>query len=190
VTGAPTRFTFAASIGRAIRRAACWILLEGQGTTGSAAGVILDMLSHSARYEALHPGFARAFGFLRTVDGTQPLGRHELDGSRCFGLVQSYETKPEPEALFEAHRKYIDVQFVFSGRETLLWAPVDSMREQTLPYDEGKDFALWKPVANRTPLHLSAGMFAILYPEDAHAPGLRWDGASQVCKVVVKVAVP
>jgi YhcH/YjgK/YiaL family protein len=123
------------------------------------------------------------------VDGTQPLGRQDLDGDHCFALVQTYETKPMEKAKFEAHRKYIDVQFIYSGRETILWAPLAAMVEETMAYSEEKEAALWKLVPDVTPLHMSAGHFAILYPQDAHAPCIEWDKPEQVFKVVVKVAV-
>ncbi|MCA1963584.1 MAG: YhcH/YjgK/YiaL family protein [Prosthecobacter sp.] len=151
--------------------------------------MILATLAQADRYARLHPGFARAFDFLRRVDGTQALGRHELDGERAFALVQTYTTKPQADALFEAHRKYIDVQFIHSGRETILWAPLASLSEPTMSYDESKDAALWKLTADSTPLHVSAGHFCILYPEDAHAPCVQWDAPAEVFKVVVKVAV-
>jgi biofilm protein TabA len=151
--------------------------------------MILDTLDQAGRYEGLNSRFAKAFAYLRTVDGTQPLGRHDLDGDACFALVQTYETKPVEKALFEAHRKYIDVQYIHSGRETILWAPLAAMREETLAYTEAKEAALWKLVPDMTAMHLSAGHFAILFPEDAHAPCVQWDGPDQIFKVVVKVAV-
>ena len=151
--------------------------------------MILDTLDNSARYEALNSRFAKAFAYLRTVDGTQALGRHDLDGDHCFALVQTYETKPVEKAKFEAHRKYIDVQFIHSGRETILWAPLAAMEEEMMPYTEEKEAALWKLVPDVTPLHMSGGHFAILYPQDAHAPCIEWGPAGQVFKVVVKVAV-
>ena len=151
--------------------------------------MIHDTLQNSARYEVLSPRFARAFAYLRGVDGTQALGRHELDGDNVFALVQKYSTKPVEGALFEAHRKYIDVQFVQSGRETILWAPLATMREETMAYDEKKDVALWKLVPDVTPVHLSAGHFVILFPEDAHAPTVVWETPTEVFKVVVKVKV-
>lgn len=151
--------------------------------------MIQDTLENSARYEALSPRFANAFAFLRAVDGTQVLGRHEIDGDEVFALVQSYATKPVESALFEAHRKYIDVQFLYRGRETILWAPLAAMKEATMLYDESKDAALWKLVPDTTPLHLSAGHFAILFPTDAHAPCVEWEKPQDVFKVVVKVAV-
>ena len=151
--------------------------------------MIQDTLENAVRYCSLSSRFASAFEFLRTVDGTQKIGRHDIQGDKVFALVQQYTTKPEQSALFEAHRKYIDIQYLHAGRETLLWAPVAAMKEETMPYHEEKDAALWKLVPDVTPLHLSAGHFAILFPEDAHAPCIEWQTPSEVFKVVVKVAV-
>jgi len=151
--------------------------------------MIFDALHRSARYAGLHSHFQLAFDYLKTLNGSEVPGRYDLDGDRCFALVQTYQTKPQSAALFEAHRKYIDVQFLFSGRETILWAPLEGMKEQTMAYDEAKDAALWKLVSDSTPLHVSAGQFVILYPEDAHAPCIEWENAENVFKVVIKVAV-
>lgn len=151
--------------------------------------MVHDTLANADRYESLNSRFAKAFAFLRTVDGSQALGRHDLDGDHCFALVQTYETKTTDKAKFEAHRQYIDVQFIHSGRETILWAPLAAMQEETMAYNAEKDAALWKLVPDVTPLHLSAGHFALLWPEDAHAPCIEWDKPEQVFKVVVKVAV-
>lgn len=151
--------------------------------------MVLDTLANAARYESLNSRFAKAFAWLRTMDGTQELGRHDIDGDHCFALVQTYESKPIEKAKFEAHRKYIDIQFIHSGRETILWAPLDTMKEEAMAYSDEKDAALWKLTANTTPLHVSAGYFAILWPQDAHAPCIEWDKPEQVFKVVVKVAV-
>lgn len=151
--------------------------------------MILDTLANATRYESLNSRFAKTLAWLRGFDGTQELGRHDIDGDDCFALVQTYETKPMEKAKFEAHRKYIDVQFINSGRETILWAPLASMKEETMAYSEEKEAALWKLVPDVTPLHMSAGHFAILFPEDAHAPCIEWVKPEQVFKVVVKVAV-
>jgi len=152
--------------------------------------MIQDTLDNSAGYEVLGPRFSKAFAFLRGVDGTQTTGRHEIDGDRIFALVQKYSTKPAGSALFEAHRNYIDVQYVHSGRETILWAPLAAMKEETMAYDGAKDAALWKLVHDVTPLRLGPGHFAILFPQDAHAPCVEWERPEEVFKVVVKVALP
>ncbi|MBL9113526.1 MAG: YhcH/YjgK/YiaL family protein [Verrucomicrobiaceae bacterium] len=151
--------------------------------------MILDTLANATRYEQLNSRFSKAFTFLRQLDGTQAPGRYDLDGDQCFALVQTYETKPLEKALFEAHRKYIDVQYLHSGQETILWAPVATMQDETMPFSAEKDAALWKLSAPSTPVHMSAGHFAILWPEDAHAPCIDWESTSDVYKVVIKVAV-
>src|SRR3954471_5688697 len=122
--------------------------------------MIADTLAQSSRYESLAPRFAAAFEFLRTLPPDQPLGRHELDGDDCFALVQTYTTKPIAEAKFEAHRSYIDIQFIQSGQETLLWAPLTGLAE-TRAYDSEKDFALFATPTIATSLKLQAGEFAI-----------------------------
>ena len=151
--------------------------------------MVHDTLDNAARYEALSPRFAQAFAYLRTVDGTQPLGRQDIDGDHCFALVQTYATKPIDAAKFEAHRKYVDIQYIHSGRETILWAPLATMQEETMAYTEAKEAALFKLVPDTTALHLSAGHFAILFPEDAHAPCVEWGASEPVFKVVIKVSV-
>lgn len=149
--------------------------------------MILDTLSHAGRYEAGSPRFEKAFAFLRTITGAEATGRHEIDGDDVYALVQKYPNKPLETAQFEAHRIYADVQYVHSGRESILWAPLAAMREVNSPYNEAKDGAHFKLVPDYTALHLSAGQMAILYPQDAHAPGILWDQPTNVFKVVVKV---
>ncbi len=148
--------------------------------------MIAGPLAQSSRYAAPAPHFDAAFAFLRTLAADFPLGRHDIAGDDCFALVQTYTTKPIADAKFEAHRKYIDIQFIQSGQETLLWAPLAGLAE-TKAYDPEKDYALFAAPAHATPIRLHAGDFAIFYPEDAHAPTLQLDGPTEVRKVVIKV---
>jgi YhcH/YjgK/YiaL family protein len=150
--------------------------------------MIADTLAQSSRYASLAPRFAAAFEFLRTLSTDQPLGRHEIDGDECFALVQTYTTKPVAQAKFEAHRRHIDIQFIQSRQETLLWAPLAGLAE-TRAYDGEKDFALFATPSIATPLRLRAGEFTIFFPEDAHAPGLELEGPYQVRKIVIKVRI-
>ena len=151
--------------------------------------MIQDTLENFARYEGLNSRFAKAFEFLRSVDGTQALGRHVIEEDKLIAIVESYTTKPLESALFEAHQKFIDIQFLFRGRETILWAPLPTMQEVTRSYEEEKDIGKWKLVADTTAIHLNPGHFAILFPQDAHAPCVEWDQPEPVFKVVMKVAV-
>lgn len=150
--------------------------------------MIADTLAQHHRYTSLHPRFAAAFDFLAKLPADQPAGRYELDGDNCFALVQSYTTKPAAQGTFESHRRYIDIQFIQSGVETMLWAPLATL-PVTQPYAAEKDVALHAMPARITPVNLQAGEFAIFFPEDGHAPGLECGGPATVRKVVIKVRV-
>ena len=147
--------------------------------------MIVDTLAQMSRYESFHTGFKAAFDFLRNVD-LQSLaqGRTEIDGNRLFALTQSYETRPVDDGKLEAHRKYIDIQFIVSGEEHIGYAPLGGQPETT-PFDTEKDIGFYHGDASF--VKLSAGMFAIFFPHDAHLPGRHLVTSSQVKKVVLKV---
>lgn len=135
------------------------------------------------------PELAKALEFLRRPGtGGLPDGKHEIDGARVFAMVQRYETIEPGEPKFEAHRKYIDVQFMAAGAEVIGWAPLGSMAVKEV-YSVEKDICFGSvPAGGWTPLRLEAGQLAVLYPEDAHAPRLAAGAPAPVIKIVVKVA--
>ena len=150
--------------------------------------MMADRLKNASLYEGLSPGLRKAFEYLRAHD-LRKLGdgRHEIDADRVFVLMQSYTTKPEVEARLEIHRKYVDLQVILDGREVIYWAPADAL-EADGAYSEERDVAFFKGGAPGV-VTLSAGTFAIFYPQDAHKPCCHWGAPSQVRKAVFKVRV-
>jgi len=147
--------------------------------------MIVDTLAEAARYEALHPGFRAAFDFLRDTDlASLAEGRTVIDGDRLFALTQSYETRPAAGGQLEAHRAYIDIQFIVSGEECIGYAPLGEQPVST-PFDAEKDIGFYH--GDSSFVKLSAGMFAVFFPHDAHLPGRHLVVSSQVKKVVLKV---
>ena len=69
------------------------------------------------------------------------------------------------DCLFEAHKKYIDFQFVLEGEEYISYSNQDALIE-VKEYAPEEDIILLKGKDN--PIHVSSGMFYILFPEDAH----------------------
>ncbi len=151
--------------------------------------MILDTLDQAARYSALSPRFHKAFAFLRTVTDQKAPGRYEIDGEEVYAFVQRHATKPVEERQYEAHKKYIDIQFMLSGREVMYWAPLPLMKVVTMPFDESKDAALFALIPEGVPVQVREGQYAIFYPEDAHIPSCAWGAPAEVLKVVVKVKV-
>lgn len=151
--------------------------------------MILDSLPLWHRYAAVHPRFARAFDFLRQLGPDPATGRHEIDGDAVYALVQQYQTRPAAGMQLEAHRRYIDIQYPVRGQEAIHWAPLASLAQVAMPYDAAKDAALYLPSAAVIPVPVHAGQFAILFPDDAHAPCCTWGEPAEVLKVVVKIEV-
>ena len=147
--------------------------------------MILDSLKNSAVYVGADDRLAMAFDFLSETDFSSfPDGKVELKGDEVFAIVQSYESKLIEDAKWEAHRKYIDVQFIVEGVEQIGVTKVDSLTPTT-EYDDDGDCVLLE--GNGDMLTLSAGDFAILHPWDAHMPGVAINTPSAVRKVVVKI---
>lgn len=157
-------------------------------TSGRRRPMILDSLPQWRRYTALNARLAKAFAFLEQATPDIADGRHEIDGDAVFALVQRYQTRPAAGPL-EAHRRYVDVQYMLRGREVIQWAPLERLTTVARPYDEQQDAGLFAANAEVVPVPVSTGQFMILFPEDAHAPCCVWAEPEPVVKIVVKVAI-
>ena len=130
--------------------------------------------------------FLRAHDFSKMKDG-----RYPIEGEHSFALLQRYETKPEQECRLEAHRKYIDIQYIARGEECLGWCPISPDLVESVAYDEEKDVVFYQQMVPDSGLVLSEGLFAVLFPADVHRPcaALAGQPLSSVIKVVVKIEV-
>jgi len=149
--------------------------------------LVIDHLSRACVYYGLGRGIRDALRFLAQADlaAVSP-GRHELSGG-SYAMVSEYETKAAEGALYEAHRRFVDVQFVVSGSERIGYAPLEALREAQ-PYDDERDVV--KLEGEGDPVLLTAGQFAVLWPGDGHMPGIHaGDRPAHVRKVVIKVPV-
>ena len=118
---------------------------------------------------------------------TLPVGKIPIQGDQIYALVQDNTTKTRDQGVWEAHRKYIDVQFVAAGVEEMGYANIQTLTVKQ-PYDEQVDYALFD--GSGSFVTVAAGSFTIFFPEDGHIPGSAVDGQpAAVRKVVVKVAV-
>lgn len=150
--------------------------------------MIYDKIENIARYMGLSAGLVEGLRFLQSAAADKPVGHYLLTGEN-FANVDEYDTKRVNSVGFEAHRKYIDIQFLLRGEERVLVRPLETAC-CTMPYDEGRDAAFYRhDEAGATELRLGNGYFVILFPDDAHEPQLCIDGPQPVRKIVVKVAV-
>ena len=151
--------------------------------------MIITDIKHIEHQVSMTVFFNKAIEFLRRLDIRNLAdGRVDIDGQHVFALVQRYETVMTDAPKFEYHRKYIDIQYIVSGKEVIGWAPAERMTI-TEAYDMEKDICFGiVPKEEITPVFLQAGQLVVLYPEDGHAPKLAAGAPSHVVKIVVKVA--
>ncbi len=150
--------------------------------------MISDSLSNAKLYYGLGERIETALRYLQQHDCTRlPLGKSPINGEQVYALVQDTITKPRAEGVWEAHRKYIDVQFVAAGVEQMGWANLNSLTVKK-PYDAEGDYALFE--GSGSFFTVPTGSFAIFFPSDGHIPGVAIDDQpSAVRKIVVKIAV-
>ena len=131
----------------------------------------------------------KAFKFLKESDlQNMELKRYDLDGNNLYVLLSEYMSKNEEDARYEAHRKYLDIQYVVSGKELIGIAPLAQMKDILEPYSEVKDI-MFMTVNPGTNYKAMPDRFFIFFPEDLHRPGLKDGENSPVRKAVVKVKI-
>jgi YhcH/YjgK/YiaL family protein len=131
----------------------------------------------------------KAFEFLKTTDlKNLEVKRHDIDGDNIYAIVSEYLTKNEEDAKFEAHKKYIDIQYVISGAEQMSITPVSKKGEVLTPYDETKDLE-FMTVSESKSYTATPEKFFLFFPSDLHRPSVKVGENAQVKKVVVKVKI-
>ena len=134
------------------------------------------------RYRALNPNLSIAIDYLLAFQPETPDGSYELAGQKVYAVVMTQKTKMPEKMVYEAHRKYIDLQYIVHGEEELGYAAVSDCEIDT-PYDEAQDYLLVKGEGSE--IKLSDGDFYIAYPSDGHRP-LCSSNPAEIRKIVVK----
>ena len=150
--------------------------------------MILTTIEQLQSYSSMNPFFPATFAALAELAGKdfQP-GTYPVNGDNAFIKALVYDTHSAQDALMEAHRAFIDVMWMVSGREEIGVCPVSEMTAIVQPYDAGGDAVLSEMVQEHSTLQMKAGSVCILFPEDGHAPGLDAGGKALVQKLIAKV---
>lgn len=130
----------------------------------------------------------RALNYLKENDFTamEP-GVYEIEGKLMYAQVFDAETGPVSEKRPEVHEKYLDVQFLASGREKLGITP-DTGNYEIDEKIEERDLIFYKSVENEGFITAAPGCFCVFFPSDVHRPACADGEPMTVRKVVVKVS--
>lgn len=149
--------------------------------------MIIDKLKNAALYYTLSPTIKKALNYLEENElKVKEPGKYSIDGDRIFVLISEYKTKPKEEANWEAHRKYIDIQYIISGAEKMGYTSVENITT-TIEYSDENDIFFGE--GNGDYVTVSEGSFVIFMPQDAHMPSITEDKKQDVKKAVIKILI-
>lgn len=149
--------------------------------------MIFDSLNNFINHTKANEKFKLILDFINSHDlKTIETGKYEIDGSDLFVIIQNYQTKKLEEGKLEAHKKYIDIQYVIEGEEKIGFAKLSDTKPSTF-YDNEKDLVFLSGEAEF--FTATPDNFFVFYPEDAHMPSIAIYEPSFVKKAVFKIKV-
>lgn len=152
--------------------------------------MVFDNIKNCELYYSMHPRFKDAFDFIKkAIKENLDADKYEIDGKELWASVQEYTSKLETEAKAEAHKNYIDIQYIVSGTEVIEGFDIDKATPKS-DYNDVKDVMFYEDLADVTKGILNADEYGIFFPNDVHKPGMCLNGKQDtVKKIVVKVKI-
>ena len=146
----------------------------------------------TAEHIAANPArWKAAFDFISSnykgdlAPGTYPL----MPDDEVFAIVSEYVPKEADSCRFEAHRRYIDLQFIAAGREVMGVASPQGLTVVE-PYVDDIEFYSPEGVESARYTGADSTVYFTFFPDDPHRPSMKAadaDSADMVKKIVVKI---
>lgn len=145
----------------------------------------VNIQQFAKQYKTHQQWWDKAFAYLKETDlSNLKAGKYPIDGENVFAIVTEGATKDIAATKWEAHHNYQDIHYVIKGKEQIGIAPVSSAK-LIEEYDREKDIAFYSSKGKF--YKSSPGTFFIIFPEDAHRPGIKTEGYNEIKKIVIKV---
>ena len=145
----------------------------------------INSVEFRRQYQSNKALWDKVFTFLGDSKlATMAPGKYPIDGQNAYATISTGPPKKMEEVKWESHKKYIDLQYVISGKIKIGLAPVTTATV-TEPYSESRDAANY----NATGKYLTATPkeFFLFFPQDAHRPDIKIEGADSLKKLVIKI---
>lgn len=137
-----------------------------------------------SRYGAVIPGLEEAMALVDGLKTMEPAVYPLESGGRV--VVQGGTTVPAQGGELEAHREFLDIQYIIKGQEVMGWAPVDALTP-TVPFSVEKDVGFYTGACDF--MRIGEGYCYVVFPEDAHMPTRHLERPNEYQKIVVKLKV-
>ena len=123
--------------------------------------------------------------FTKKDDGT-----YKIDSEDFYYIITTYNTSNNiEETPAEAHRKYIDLQYILYGEEKIGYADYRNPKMLLKEYNGDNDIELFSRIEDESFFILKKGMYAVFFPEDVHRPGLTNKETRGVRKIIFKIPI-
>ena len=96
--------------------------------------MVYDHIKNVGLYKGLTPAIDTALDYIARLDASVENGTYLLENG-VKAIVSESITRVVNEKGFEAHRRFIDVQFALRGVELIRCKPLECVKE-TIPYNE------------------------------------------------------
>ena len=151
--------------------------------------MIFDKVENTNLYKGISKNFDIVFDFIAKTDFTKlESGKYKVPSTEMKYELSRYKTKPLAQGRLETHKKFIDVQVLVKGHETMGTQPLSKTMKVTQDYSEETDVMFYAESETTTFVNMNDGTFCVFYPSDMHLPCCS-DDQGDVIKVVVKVPV-
>jgi len=148
--------------------------------------MIKDSIKRAETYYNISENLKKGFEWIKNNDlKNMPDGKYQLDDVN-YANIQTYDTKDN--APYEAHRDYIDIQYMINGEEISGVADYTNCSTKE-KYDKEKDIEFLNCNIKEEFHKIKEGEFFVFFPHDAHKPAIKVDTNKKVKKVIVKISV-
>ena len=128
-------------------------------------------LENLGRLNYLAPKLKEILLYLKDNDLTNTEPRTiELQGRDLFINIELNDMASKEKRKPEAHKKYLDIQLVLEGCESIRVAVTNKDNKILHEYNSEKDIMFFEDAKNENMIDLFPGDFVILFPEDIHRP--------------------
>lgn len=147
--------------------------------------MIYAKLSDAENYLGLNPNLDRALKLL-TPEFLSTVGtvRQNIDGDKLYVTRFDVSTSTDEARLFEYHRRYLDIFVDVNGTERVDIATPEKLEVR----DQHDDYWGCAGHAEQSVI-LTPGSFLVLFPGDAHRPGMAAAEPVNISRIVFKILI-
>jgi len=138
------------------------------------------------QYQAKPELWKAVFEFMKKDLSAFEVGKYPIIEGEVTAIFSEYNSKEPENAKWEAHRKFIDLQYVISGEEKMGVMPLADAKNAG-EYNAEKDVIFYGE--NDGPLYLAnPENYFLFFTTDLHRPGVKAGDSVPVKKLVIKIA--